>query len=68
VVEHGITGLLVNSSEADKIAQAIEGLIQDPARRLALGLAAQKRAYNHFSAQIIVPSYEALYERITKLA
>jgi len=64
VVEHDATGLLVNSSEADAIARAVESLIQNPARRLALGLAARRRAQEHFSADVIVPRYEALYARI----
>jgi len=65
VVEHDATGLLVNSSEAGTIAQAVESLIHNPERRLALGLAAQQRAQEHFSAEVIVPRYEALYVRIS---
>ena len=65
VVEHDVTGLLVDSAEANEIAQAVERLIQDPDRRLALGLAAQQRAGEHFSAAAIVPRYEALYARIS---
>ena len=64
VVEHGVTGLLVDSSEAGQIATAIESLIQDPARRTAFGRAAQKRAQDHFSMGAIVPRYEALYARV----
>ncbi len=65
VVEHDVTGLLVDSAEANKITQAVASLIQDPNRRLALGLAAQQRAREHFSAAGIVPRYEALYARIS---
>ena len=65
VVQHDATGLLVNAPEPAALAQAIEGLIRDPARRLALGLAAQQRAQQHFSAHVIVPRYEALYTRIS---
>ena len=64
VVEHDATGLLVNSSEADAIARAVESLIHNPSRRSALGLAAQRRAQEHFSAEVIVPRYETLYVRI----
>ena len=65
VVEHDKTGVLVKSPEPNEIAHEIEGLIQDPDRRRALGLAAQQRAREHFSAAAIVPRYEALYGRIT---
>jgi L-malate glycosyltransferase len=64
VVEHGVTGLLVDSSQASQIAAAIGTLIQDPKRRMAFGRAAQQRAQDHFSAETIVPQYEALYARI----
>ena len=64
VVEHGVTGSLVDSSEAAQITAAIESLIQDPARRSAFGRAAQKRAQDHFSVGAIVPRYEALYARV----
>jgi N-acetyl-alpha-D-glucosaminyl L-malate synthase BshA len=66
VVEHGVTGILVNSASASEIAQAVEGLIHNPTRRLELGQSARKRAHEQFSAAAIVPQYEALYERIAK--
>jgi L-malate glycosyltransferase len=64
VVEHGISGLLVPSGNADTLARAVESLINDPPRRAALGRAAQDRARERFSAEIIVPRYEALYRRV----
>jgi glycosyltransferase involved in cell wall biosynthesis len=48
------------------LTRAVESLIQDPARRAAMGRAAQKRAREHFSAEAIVPQYEALYRRVCK--
>jgi glycosyltransferase involved in cell wall biosynthesis len=64
VVENGVTGLLVPPGNAKALAAAAEALIQDPARRRVLGEAAAKRAREFFSAEIIVPRYEALYRRI----
>jgi glycosyltransferase involved in cell wall biosynthesis len=66
VIEHDVTGLLVDSSEAGQIAAAIESLIQNPVRRRAFGRAAQQRAQDHFSAGAIVPRYEALYARVAE--
>jgi N-acetyl-alpha-D-glucosaminyl L-malate synthase BshA len=63
VVEDGVSGLLVPSADPDALAQALESLIQDPTRRLAMGQAAQRRARERFSADAIVPRYEALYRR-----
>jgi N-acetyl-alpha-D-glucosaminyl L-malate synthase BshA len=64
VIEHNATGLLVPAADPDSLARAVESLLQDPARRHALGQAAQLRAAAQFSAQAIVPRYEALYRRV----
>jgi N-acetyl-alpha-D-glucosaminyl L-malate synthase BshA len=64
VVEDNVSGLLVPSDNPDTLARAIESLIQDPQRRTTMGEAAQRRAREHFSAEAIVPRYEALYRRV----
>ena len=64
VVEDNVSGLLVPSDNPDAMARAIESLIQDPKRRMAMGQAAQRRARERFSAEAIVPRYEALYRRV----
>ena len=64
VIEDQVSGLLAPFGDATALAGAVEDLIQDPARRIALGRAAQKRAREKFSADAIVPRYEALYHRV----
>ena len=64
VVANGETGLLVPFGDADALARAIESLVQDPVRRKSLGRAARQRARQLFSAESIVPQYEALYRRV----
>ena len=64
VIEHEKSGLLVEPGDARAVAAAVESLIQDPARRVSLGRAARKRARTLFSAEVIVPRYEALYRRV----
>jgi len=64
VVEDNVSGILVPSDNPDALARAIESLIQDPKRRTTMGQAAQRRAREHFSAEAIVPRYEALYRRV----
>jgi L-malate glycosyltransferase len=64
VMEDGLSGLLVPFGDADALARAVEGLIREPARRTAMGQAAQRRAREKFSAEAIVPQYEALYRRV----
>jgi len=64
VVEDNISGILVPSDNPDALARELNALIHNPARRAAMGQAAQRRAHNHFSAEVIVPRYEALYRRL----
>ncbi len=64
VVEDNVSGLLVPSDDPDALARAVESLIQEPKRRMAMGQAAQRRARERFSAEVIVPHYEALYRRV----
>jgi L-malate glycosyltransferase len=64
VIENDATGILVPFGDTAALAHAVEGLIKDPVRRAALGRAAQCRARDLFSADVIVPRYEALYRRI----
>jgi N-acetyl-alpha-D-glucosaminyl L-malate synthase BshA len=64
VVAHAETGVLAPAGDADALARGIEKLLTDPVHRRALGAAAQTRARACFSANAIVPQYEALYRRV----
>jgi len=64
VVEDNVSGILAASDNPDELARAIESLIREPDRRAQMGRAAQRRAREHFSAEVIVPRYEALYRRV----
>jgi glycosyltransferase involved in cell wall biosynthesis len=63
VVQDGVTGILVPFGDADALARAVEDLVDNPERRVALGRAAQRRAQESFSPDAIVPLYEDLYRR-----
>lgn len=66
VVEDNVSGVLVPAGDAGALACALEALIHDKARRRALGQAGQARARELFSAEVIVPRYEALYRRLCR--
>jgi len=66
VVGDNESGLLVPAGDVPALADALETLIRDPARRRALGRAGQTRARELFSADVIVPRYEALYRRLCR--
>ncbi|HEV2454115.1 MAG TPA: N-acetyl-alpha-D-glucosaminyl L-malate synthase BshA [Verrucomicrobiae bacterium] len=65
VVEDNISGVLVDSDNPEDLARELSALIRDASRRRAMGQAAQRRAREHFSAEVIVPRYEALYRRLS---
>jgi len=67
VIADNVTGTLVASEDPMILARAVENLIDDPARRSEFGRAARQRAREHFSAEIIVPRYEALYRRVCSI-
>ena len=66
VVEDGRSALLVPAGDVGALAGALEALIHDEPRRRALGVAAQARARELFSPEVIVPRYEALYRRLCR--
>ena len=66
VVEDNESGLLVPAGDVLALTSALEALIRDPARRRALGRAGRARARELFSADVIVPRYEALYRRLCR--
>jgi N-acetyl-alpha-D-glucosaminyl L-malate synthase BshA len=66
LVEDNLTGMLVPFGDSDALARSVEKLIQDTTLREMLGRAAQARAREKFSANAIVPRYEALYRRVCR--
>ena len=64
MIEDGVTGRLVPVGDAEALARATEELVQNAGLRSAMGQKAKERAVGRFSAEVIVPRYEALYERV----
>jgi glycosyltransferase involved in cell wall biosynthesis len=57
--------VIVPPGDADKLAAAIDRLIENPQHRKALGRAAKVRAQKRFSADQIVSRYETLYRSVS---
>jgi hypothetical protein len=64
LVREGETGRLVPSEDAGALAQAMQALVDDPARRQAMGAAARQHAIAHFDIRHTVRGYEQLYEKL----
>lgn len=66
VMIEGETGLLVSVGDVDRMAEALLGLMTQPERARQLGEAGRRRIEKHFSPQVSVPKYEALYRSLTE--
>src|SRR5579871_2186053 len=64
IVLDGETGVLVPMGDAVSMAEAICGLLADPARAQAMGLAARNRALSCFSIDRTVSKVEAIYSEL----
>ena len=63
LVEPGRTGLLTPAGDAAALAAAMQGLIDDPARRERMGEAARAHV-ERFMAKSIVPRIERIYREV----
>lgn len=64
LVEDGITGFLVRTSDPVQLAEKLETLLNDEALRKGMGLAGRERVCEHFSIDRMVNEYTELYKRI----
>lgn len=64
VIEHGTTGFLAEVGDVDAMAKYAIEILGDESRLRAMGQACRKWAADHFSANSIIPQYEAFYRRV----
>ena len=68
VVTDGREGCLVAPRDPVALAAAIERLLDDPAQRVALGLAARRRVAESYSVAAVIPRIESLWSRYAAYA
>ena len=61
LVEHGQTGYLVPAGDPQALAEAIAGLLRDPAKRQRFAQAGCERARQHFGLDRMIREYEQMY-------
>ena len=63
LIEHNVTGMLVNADSVTQLAESMHCLTSDGQRRQALGAAASLRAVERFSLGSMKASYEWIYQK-----
>jgi glycosyltransferase involved in cell wall biosynthesis len=61
IVEHEKTGLLVPPGDAEALAEAIQGLVENPETRRSMGEAGRQRVEEEFSIESTIRRTEKLY-------
>lgn len=64
VIEHGVTGFTLPVGDIAGMARAALSVLQNPAESQRIGKAAREAVIQRFHPRIIVPQYEALYQRV----
>jgi glycosyltransferase involved in cell wall biosynthesis len=67
VLDEGRVGLLVDVRDPEEIAAAMQRLASDPELRKTTAEAAFEHAWKNYSADVVVPQYEALYRDMDAL-
>jgi len=64
-IEPGQTGLLVPVRDSTALADAVQSLIEDPGRRMQMGLAGRALAEREFAIETVVDAHLRIYRELT---
>ena len=64
VVRHNLTGLLVQPRDPGALAAALSGLVDDPDRRAALGVAGREYVTSHYDWRVNAAQMDAIYDQL----
>ena len=64
LVDHGVTGLIVDPGDVDSLAAAVSDILGDPARGEALGAAGRDKAERGFRTAAVAARVRAVYDEI----
>lgn len=65
-VQRGRTGLIVPARDATALAAALGALMEDPARRTAMGRAGRAYAEQHFGIERMLDAMEAVFRQVIR--
>lgn len=68
IITDGVEGVLVPTKDTDALAEAIVGLLNDPARRRELGKRGRERVRRQFTPRRQADEVAAIYEQICRIS
>lgn len=68
VVRDGETGLLLRPGDVADLAAKLDALLDDPARRWAMGRRGRAEVETRYAWEVIIPRLEAIYEEVGRHA
>jgi glycosyltransferase involved in cell wall biosynthesis len=60
VIDQGLTGIVVPTGDTSALADAVESIVRDPGRRVAMGQEARERCIREFSLTASVRRWQDL--------
>jgi glycosyltransferase involved in cell wall biosynthesis len=66
IIEDGRTGRVVRPGDPAALAEAVSGLLADPARRAAMGRAAREEVLSRYSRDAMIDGYQDLIEELSR--
>jgi polysaccharide biosynthesis protein PelF len=66
-IRHGVTGLFVPHQSPREVARTVARLLDDAALRARLGTALREDVVSRYAAQVVVPQWEELFQRLLRL-
>lgn len=64
VIDHGTSGLLIESEDGDELTAALERLIEDPEEARALGAAARETYLERFTYDAMIEGFRGIYREM----
>jgi len=68
LIQNGISGFLFPAGDREALRAHVRRLVDDPAKRMALGRAARRQIEEHFDWEHVAEQYETLFEECQKTA
>ncbi len=67
ILDGGEAGLLIEPDDQEALSRATLALLSDHNRRESLAAAGRARVRKHFTDEVVLPAYEALFDRVRSL-